>query len=133
MTSGKFPSVCPSVHTPSKLSYNRPIIKIIFLFKRYDIRDLSFVLFVCTPEHSDGRTSIFFLAISFKLKIIKSTGCRWYSTCHITSSLRHFKEAPFGSNSFEIHKLHLFCLFLLGAFIFLISFKQWYYDAKIII
>ena len=47
-------SVCLSVRTPpSKTSSNRSILKIIFLLERYDIRDLSFVLFVCPCVRMD--------------------------------------------------------------------------------
>ena len=52
MTSWWFPSVCPSI-PPFILRSCRPIFKIIFLFERYDIRDLTFILFVrlsvCLP------------------------------------------------------------------------------------
>ena len=44
------PSVCP--YPPSKTSSNRPIFKILFLLERYDIRYLSFVLFVLSVRPS---------------------------------------------------------------------------------
>ena len=50
MTSARCPSVCP--YPPSKTSSNRPIFKILFLLERYDIKYLSFVLFVLSVRTS---------------------------------------------------------------------------------
>ena len=69
-------SVCPSV-SPSKTSFNRPILKILFLLERYDIRDLSFIIFVCPSVRPYGWTdkigslsySVLTVKILFCLKV----------------------------------------------------------------
>jgi len=53
-----FLSVCPSVPPFFKTSSNRPIFKILFLLARYDIRHLSFVLFVCLSVRLSVRITL---------------------------------------------------------------------------